>query len=320
MINEKLSGSPKQKNIFTDGIEKLKSEEAEERNTSFSFGSNKRRYFLGNNQKEYFFSIEIYHRLLDELSEEEKAKFTKVRKVVDGEEIDVYVMKVGPVPELKLDSTERAAPEYIIAPRRNFKERQQPKEMTAAELAEFIKDKCVLFYTGAGISMAHGVPGLAELETALGIDMDKRTDGFLKRSVTDSAIVIDSWKEFERASKETPATPAHLALAEIAKKKKSVIFTENVDELHAKTEVDAIHIHGSFLRENIDPVWLKSVDCVVTVGLSFDDRGFLGWYKENNPSGIIAAVNISQPPYLGAGDILVKGDAQTVVPEVSKKI
>ena len=84
MINEKLSGSPKQKNIFTDGIEKLKSEEAEERNTSFSFGSNKRRYFLGNNQKEYFFSIEIYHRLLDELSEEEKAKFTKVRKVVDG--------------------------------------------------------------------------------------------------------------------------------------------------------------------------------------------------------------------------------------------
>jgi NAD-dependent SIR2 family protein deacetylase len=59
---------------------------------------------------------------------------------------------------------------------------------------------------------------------------------------------------------------------------------------------------------------------VITVGLSYDDRGFLGWYKENNPNGKIVAVNLSQPSYLGNEDFILKEDCQKAIPELEKRI
>ena len=194
----------------------------------------------------------------------------------------------------------------------------KPREIEIMRLAEVLKNKKILFYTGAGISIASGVHGMDQLQEQLGIEMSSKTDSLLKKAVTNPQEVIDSWEEFTKAAFEKPATPAHQSLGALAQKLKSQIFTENVDHLQEKTGVRSIHLTGPWLKENIQPEWLKDIDAVITVGLSYDDRGFLGWYKENNPNGRIIAVDLSQPSYLGNEDFILKGDCQKIIPELER--
>ena len=56
------------------------------------------------------------------------------------------------------------------------------------------------------------------------------------------------------------------------------------------------------------------------MGLSYDDRGFLGWYKQQNPQGKIIAIELNQPSYLGDEDFLAIGDIQEIVPAIQKEI
>lgn len=192
-------------------------------------------------------------------------------------------------------------------------------EIETAQFAEILKAKKVLFYTGAGISMASGVHNMDQLEKSLGIDMSKEADDLLKKAVKNPQEVIDSWEKFTKDAFEKPATEAHEALARLAVESESKIFTENIDRLQEKAGVKAIHLTGPWLKENVRPEWLKDIDAIVTVGLSFDDRGLLGWYKENNPAGRIVAINMNQPSYLGKEDFLIKGDCQQLIPELERK-
>lgn len=195
----------------------------------------------------------------------------------------------------------------------------KPQEMKMMQLLEILKNKKVLFYTGAGISMASGVHNMEQLQETLGIEMSKKIDGLLKKAVTNPQDVIDSWEEFTKAAFEKPATPAHQSLSSLAQKLKSQIFTENVDHLQERAGVKAIHLTGPWLKENVQPEWLKDIDVVITVGLSYDDRGFLGWYKENNPNGKIVAINLNQPSYLGSEDFMLRGNCQKVIPELERE-
>jgi len=196
----------------------------------------------------------------------------------------------------------------------------KPQETDVAQLVEILKEKKVLFYTGAGISEASGVPNMDQLQELLGIEMSEKIDGFFKKAITNPQSVIDSWEEFTKAAFEKPATSAHQSLGILAQKLKSQIFTENLDHLQEKTGVKAIHLTGSWLKENLQPEWLKDIDLVITIGLSFDDRGFLSWYKKNNPTGKIMAINLNQPSYLGNEDFILKGDCQKIIPELEKNL
>ena len=195
----------------------------------------------------------------------------------------------------------------------------KPQEMEIAQLVEIFKDKKVLFYTGSGISIAGGVHSMNQLEEVLGIEMSEKVDGFLKKAVTNPQEIIDSLEEFAKAAFENSATPAHQSLGRLAQKLKSQIFTENVDHLQEKAGVRAMYLTGPWLEENVQPEWLRDIDAVVTIGLSYDDRGFLSWYKENNPNGKIIAVNLNQPSYLGNDDFMLRDDCQKIIPELERK-
>ena len=385
------------KNFLLQKPEKVSLEEEKKREGElrFSFGSDTRRYYLGHKDSTPFFMVEYFDVLPDELSEEEKAKFSKEKRIIKGEEKDVYVLKYGPAPKQKEEYQEpdpNQNKRYRIAQARDFerdminrfvtnddnkqvmkeiltkysdlnqeeidkiveqlfiaqrqedretiralsnrfpkkiaekvrneiRERMLPKpnELNIEQLIEILKNKRVLFYTGAGISVASGVHSMDQLYETLGIDMSKRVDDLLRRAVSDPQGVIEPWEEFTKAAFEKPATPAHQSLAVLAQKIKSQIFTENVDNLQEKTGIKAIHLTGPWLKENIRPEWLKDIDVVLTVGLSYDDRGFLGWYKENNQNGKIVAINLDQPSYLGDEDFLLKGDCQRILPELEKE-
>jgi len=385
------------KNLLLEGPELVSPEEErkQEGEISFSFSSDTRRYYLGHKDGKPFFMVEYFDSLPDELSEEEKEKFTKEIRKQGEVEKTVYVLKHGEVPEPK-EEMEKPDPsqskKYRVAQSRDFergmidifvaddankqvmseilskhsglnpeeilqiveqtfeasrkqdreavralssrfskevaekiraeiRERMLPKpqEMEMAQLVEILKDKKVLFYTGAGISIASGVHSMDQLQETLGIEMSEKVDGLLKKAVANPQGVIDSWEEFTKAAFEKPATPAHQSLGGLAQKLKSQIFTENVDHLQERAGVKATHLTGPWLKENVQPEWLKDIDVVITVGLSYDDRGFLGWYKENNPNGKIIAVNVGQPSYLGNEDFMLKGDCQKVVPEMERE-
>ncbi|MGB9847828.1 MAG: hypothetical protein ACPLKV_01270 [Minisyncoccia bacterium] len=57
----------------------------------------------------------------------------------------------------------------------------KPEELDIKQLVETLKDKKVLFYTGAGISMATGVHSMDQLHEVLGIDMSKKLIIFFRR-------------------------------------------------------------------------------------------------------------------------------------------
>jgi len=392
-----MNNFDKQFNQLRQGPELVSSKEKrkQEGEMSFSFFSDTRRYYLGHKDGKPFFMVEYFNSLPDELSEEEKEKFTEETRKQGEIKKTVYILKYGEVPELKekieeLDPSQNK--KYRVAQSRDFERgmfesfvaddtnkqvmseilakhlklkpeeilqiveqtfedsrkqdreavralsgrfskevtekiraeiREQmlpkPQEMEMAQLVEILKNKKVLFYTGAGISIASGVHSMDQLQEALGIEMSEKVDGLLKKAVANPQSVIDSWEDFTKAAFEKPATPAHQSLGLLAQKLKSQIFTENVDHLQERAGVKSTHLTGPWLKENVQPEWLKDIDAVVTVGLSYDDRGFLGWYKENNPNGKIIAINLSQSSYLGNEDFILKGDCQKVIPELEKE-
>ena len=90
-------------------------------------------------------------------------------------------------------------------------------------------------------------------------------------------------------------------------------MTENFDFLHQRTGVLPYCINAGSLLKNVSPQDLQKISVVVCVGLSHDDRGFLGWYKRHNPQGTIIAFDIGMPGYLDAHDFIVQGDAQETI-------
>jgi NAD-dependent SIR2 family protein deacetylase len=325
-MSEKPELSAENKNPLFEAPELISPEqgEVENRDQLSSFQSENRTYYLGAKDGKVFFGVDYYDALPDELTEEERTKFIKEKRKINGKERDVYVFRFGEVPELleQTQITDISEEEYLVAPKRDFTEQSPPtpQEINTSQLIELLKSKKVLFYTGAGISMGGSVRGMDDLLNNFQIDLAQETDGFLRRSVSDPAAIKKDLQNFIDAMHKSPATPAHESLARLAQKLKCKIFTENNDTLQEKTGVRAEHISGRWLRENIQREWLKEIDAVITIGLRFDDRGFLGWYKENNPNGKIIAVNLSQPSYVGDEDFLLKGDLQKIIPELEKNL
>jgi len=387
----------KARNFLLEGpkLVLLEEEKKQEREISFSFYSDTRRYYFGNKEGKPFFMVEYFDSLPDELSETERKKFTKEKRRLGKTEKTVYVLKYGEVPEQKEEIKEpepNKSKKYRVAQSRDFERKMindfvtnnlnkqilseilarysklspeeiaqiteqtfeaygrgdpkairiisnrlakkvtemvrneiresmlpKPQEIKISQLVNVLKNKRILFYTGAGISMAGGVYGMDQLEKALGIDMSQKIDSLLKKAIINPKSVIDLWEKFIKAAFEKPATPAHQSLGRLAQKLKAQIFTENIDHLQERAGVRAVHLTGPWLKENVKPEWLKDVDVVITIGLSYDDRGFLGWYKENNPKGKIIAINLSQPSYLGNEDFVLKGDCQKIIPKLEKE-
>jgi hypothetical protein len=249
------------KNFLLEGPKLVLPEEEKKQmsETRFSFSSNTRRYYLGHKEGKPFFIVEYFDSLPDELSDEEKSKFTKEIRKQDNAERMVYILKYGAVPELKekpKETSPNKSREYRVAQPRDFEieminnfvannankqivveilekhiklsleeilqiveqafeayRRQdyeaihtisnrlpkevieivrneirkrmfpKPQEIEITQLIEILKNKKVLFYTGAGISMASGVYDMNQLQKNLGIEMSKKVDDFLKRAI-----------------------------------------------------------------------------------------------------------------------------------------
>ena len=277
------------------------------------------------------FEVRLHDKMIDGLSEEEVAKFNREEEVIGGKSHDVYVYRYGASLE-KADAeareTEGEGESYTVEDRQYVMEErkimsqyelQEGQVVDSAQLAEEIRDKNVVFYTGAAISEKGGVAGMTRLEEQLGIADKKNWQEAVKHLVRNSEDVGKTWSEFSGAMAENEPTETHRALTRIAEQTDSAVMTENMDLLHERAGTQAIHASGPYFRENVSIDNLKKIDAVVTVGLGYDDRGCLAWYKRHNPNGKIIAINKEKPGYFGKGDLLVKGDLHKNISQLEKE-
>jgi NAD-dependent SIR2 family protein deacetylase len=298
----------------TTGPTKEQIKTALESESSFE-RENNRTYKLGMRNEKPYFTVTYKDQLPETLTAEEKSKFTSV-----GE--DAYRFEYGKVPEEAASSE----PYLVREPLRNEGGKLADNQfINEGKLAEMMIGKKVIFYTGAGISMDR-IHGLSELMDDLEINIDKNEDGFLKTCVSDPKEIAEKWHEFKQSLVDSEPSVAHESLTKIAKQTNSPVITENSDLLHEKAGTNPFHVSGPKLKKQVKSEELRYIDMVVTIGLRADDRGFLAWYKDQNPNGIIVAINKKQaepleyPEYLGEDDMMIEGDLREIVPQLEKEL
>lgn len=196
-------------------------------------------------------------------------------------------------------------------------DKPSPTEIDEGELFEIIKNKKLIFYTGAGISVAAGTPDMRALEAFLGIDMEKQLDDFTKMLMFSPDTVKQKLIELQDSFFER-TTPAHNALTELQKEFGFRIATENLDTL-GETAGMAL-IKRQQIETQITDQELMETDYIVTVGLHSDDSGLMYRFRQLNPTGKFIALNIEPPVYLEKYDLYLEGDCQVTLPSLAFRL
>ncbi|NRA90841.1 MAG: hypothetical protein HRU43_06930 [Simkaniaceae bacterium] len=276
------------------------------------------RYFQG---KTYLL-IQFQEQLPEGLSCQEKAKLTKSDQKgqslwnfvypAPSEKIYEELTKIGGTVQEEMGMM--AAPLII--------DNTLPKESSPAKLSSLLQNSHVVFYTGAGVS-AGVVPTMGELFKNLNIQNESQEAFFqtIQRVLNNPKSSLTFMAQFNQSCLNGKPTPAHESIKSICLEKNWGLMTENIDKLHQRTGIDPLnHNKKKWLENNISLEDLRKIDVVITVGLHTDESGFLKWYKQHNPKGIIVSFNLVQPDYLSDQDFIVVGDIQETIPELQKLI
>lgn len=204
---------------------------------------------------------------------------------------------------------------YLLTERRVV-ENASPLCICQEKLSKIIKNHPILFYTGAGLSIASNVPAMNGLQNLLGFEIGKNFLFSLRSAIENPREFASKISVFHRACFLSAPNKAHFALKDLAALKNTRLITENHDCLHEASGIYPYRIGARHLRDEVGAESLVQFDYIICVGLSHDDRGFLAWYKEHNPRGKIIAIDLQQPSYLGDEDFLLIGDLQEVIPSL----
>jgi NAD-dependent SIR2 family protein deacetylase len=196
-----------------------------------------------------------------------------------------------------------------------------PMSIPITDLAEIIKTQKVIFYTGAGIS-AGAVPTMGELMNDLGLSQNLKEGRDLQKYV--GGIIrnpnhyVEILQEFYDRCKNAAPTVAHTVLARIIRSYHHLLITENLDQLHQKTELDPIVFAGYNKYSEALKSDVENTNFVITIGLNTDESGFLKWYKANNSRGKIVSINLVDTCYLSDDDFSIKGNAQIIMKQLGE--
>ncbi len=207
---------------------------------------------------------------------------------------------------------------YLIDKRRIF-ECSSPQFIEEDKIISIISNKQILFYTGAGLSIASEVPSMTQLYDLLGLKEGVEFAFSLQQALKEPKKISKRISAFHDACFFSLPTEAHKALAKLAIFKNTKIVTENLDCLHEYSGILPYRINAEELRE-IGDSQLSNIDYIICIGLSYDDKGFLGWYKNNNPNGKIISIDIGDPSYLGDDDFIIHADLQHLIPLLANQI
>lgn len=283
------------------------------------FGQDSHFRFIGGNDEVYFeIALRDLSKIDGDFVSRVKDKFIERSSGESQQLVFSYKVKNDGEEEVNVPQPfmERGRPDehsYIVTDRRII-ENTTPQLIGREELAVIVRNENVLFYTGAGLSIASGIPGMNELCDLLGFENGEKFLLSLETALNNPRDFASKILSFHNACLFSTPSKAHFALKELATIKNIRMITENLDCLHESSGIHPYRIDPKYLRDEIGEESMSCFNYIICVGLSFDDRGFLGWYKQCNPQGKIIAVDLQQPSYLGNDDYLLLGDLQEIVP------
>jgi|GEM_PF-4454521 len=193
-----------------------------------------------------------------------------------------------------------------------FEKPQIPKSISIEELIEIIKNKHIMLYTGAGISIAAQIPDLEGMREYLGINNEQ--DNLFTINLFNNMNVIKDKINSLSKSFFKGTTEAHGSLKRIQDILNFDLVTENIDSLHENTGANIIN--RTEMVEKITSERIKYIEYLITIGLARDDSGLISKYKSINKEGIIIAINVKAPEYLRSTDYYIKEDAQILIPKI----
>jgi len=268
-------------------------------------------------QGKYALSV-CYRQLPDSFTQEEKSLFKHVIKN-DKDYFVYHFDQDGIVVDGMINYEEEIydqsrATYYVAMPRIIID--ACPEKISYQQLQEIVTKQRILFYTGAGISIAADIFSMNELMQQLDLQKDQEVDGFVQRILHEPLKNIEVIRIFFESMVHKKSTAAHYAIKKLAISLPAALMTENCDSLHEKTEIAPLRVSPHFFKQNIPDNSAQQIDAVICCGLSHDDRGFLAWYKQHNPQGRIIAIDIQQPSYLDDSDGIFYGDVQQILPQL----
>ena len=274
-----------------------------------------------------FFEIRYESKLPEVLSKAERLLFVKTIVTENGVPKNIYIYKYPSKAierERKSESKDKVRLK-VLKKIENARERKiekaDPQSLTLQECAFLIRQKKILFLTGAGMSIAAGIPTFPELFKDLGFVFTEMVDDMVKVALKDPQRISSVVSKFHQSFCEASPTTAHFALAKLAEYKGVQIVTGNVDLLHQRAGIEPYLIgapHVDFdIEKDLTELVAKKIDAIFCIGSSFDFRGFIGRYKKLNPQGLIIAINKEKPKYIGDEDFFVSGDSQEIVPDLA---
>ena len=183
-----------------------------------------------------------------------------------------------------------------------------PIEIGKEDLQDWVSGRKVLFYSGAGISKASGIPDMEGLEKKLGISSNIIETVILW--VHSPELIGEGVIAFYNACQNGDPSKSHLALSHLAYVTNQQILTENLDPMHERMGNRPLRISRQVVIEKDHE---EDVDAIICVGLSKDDKGFLNLMKQRHPDVKIIAVNPVCPIYLGDEDMWCPNCAHEVL-------
>jgi NAD-dependent SIR2 family protein deacetylase len=292
---------------------------------SWQFGENNFFHFTTKNNEVYFEIL--FDRIPSSYDELTKSVFIEKASHIDNREKKHYIFsyewKKNEQPVINLpreNEKNRCAntSSYLVDKRRIFKQ-SAPQFIGEDEILWIIANKRILFYTGAGLSVASKVPSMTQLNNLLGLKNGEEFVLSLQNAVLHPESFSERILAFHDACFFSPPTEAHRALSKLALFINTKIVTENLDRLHEYSGIIPYRIDAEELRQ-MGGSQLRNIDYVICIGLSYDDRGFLGWYKNNNLNGKIISVDLGHPTYLGDEDFIIHTDLQDLIPSLANQI
>lgn len=272
-------------------------------------------------------SDEVYLELLlvgraESMISEETRAFLRSEVSETGESFSYFTFLLSNSDEQSLyvplrskihDSPESSS--YLVHERRVLSE--EPVQVDLGFLTQCLLGGRVAIYTGAGISAASGVPTMGQLNDLLGFEESEEFLLALEKIVWNPVKTAKNIRLFHNACFASDCTAAHRAIADLSVRNGTPVMTENLDCLHEVSGIRPYRVNADEIREEVSKEEACSIDWIICIGLSYDDRGFLGWYKEMNPNGRILSVDIGTPSYLGAEDCILKADLQQALSEIA---
>lgn len=202
----------------------------------------------------------------------------------------------------------------------------QPTRITPVELAQFLCKERTVVLTGAGLSVAAGIPhftGIDGFETTLGFDgKDILADLFPQRLLLAPQEVIRARGNYTVDFITASPTYGHKILKiwedlGIV----SFIITTNADRLHHKAgsqkviqiayghEIEQHLVEGTETWKRIDEATM-----MIVIGISRDAHGLIRYATDKKLK--IVGISPNQPAYLGEGNFWICSDAQDTLKKV----